>query len=735
MKGYPRGSEWRRWDLHIHSPLSILHNNFPHLDNGEPDWDVYTRRLEQSGVAVVGVTDYFTIDGYKVLKSRQERGQLGDTLLLPNIEFRLDKLIQPRRGDHPARRLDFHVIFSDDVEPQDIEDHFLHDLNFVYEQDPYDGSQKYRLKASNLEVLGNRLKEDHAAFTGSALQVGAKTAVVSLDEILTVLRANERFRERYLLVLPTEGWDQISWDGQDHLTRKTLLQAAHMVFSSNPQTMNWCLGTDPYTEGPATFVREFGGLKPCIHGSDAHSLSEIARPCARRGISAHSCEEQPTDCDLRHCWIKADPTFEGLKQLLYEPSDRVSIQTAVPAPLKSNYAIAHINIPTTRINAELSFRSLDLDLNDGLVVVTGGRGSGKTAFVDLIANAYMDRRNSDDRNSFVRRISGDSSQLAVQLVYKNGEVFEKQVEDASFFDESEIVYIAQGELERYVGNTSNLNDYINNLIFDSSPVKNSLAAFEYGAITDAVHRMEGEIQTLNVEIEELERRTAMDREEAIRKQGRRASAELKDVEARIKEYEESVSIERQKVVTERQRTLTKLGKRKEKLLELSKTVGEATTLISEYIDALTPRVDRINRLVAELEIYDGKWSEPVYEGVEALRTLEQLIGQKLRDVVKQMEVAEEGLRTLEIGMREHARALAKREELNGMVQSLRRKWTDLQESRKHLGGRREFRDGKFEELVENILAEREKYRDVNNAVRRGKESSTGRTSVCYGGRF
>ena len=104
MTRFPRGSEWRRWDLHVHSPLSILNNNFPHLPNGDPDWEPYLNKIEQSGMSVVGVTDYFTIDGYKALKAHQAQGRLENTLLLPNIEFRLDKLIQSRGENQPAKR-------------------------------------------------------------------------------------------------------------------------------------------------------------------------------------------------------------------------------------------------------------------------------------------------------------------------------------------------------------------------------------------------------------------------------------------------------------------------------------------------------------------------------------------------------------------------------------------------------------------------------------------------------
>jgi predicted metal-dependent phosphoesterase TrpH len=63
---YPKGSEWRKWDLHVHTPASVLNNGFG------SDWDTYIRNLFtiliQKEIAVVGITDYFTIDGYKKIK-------------------------------------------------------------------------------------------------------------------------------------------------------------------------------------------------------------------------------------------------------------------------------------------------------------------------------------------------------------------------------------------------------------------------------------------------------------------------------------------------------------------------------------------------------------------------------------------------------------------------------------------------------------------------------------------
>jgi hypothetical protein len=59
-----RGSEWHRWDLHIHSPASALNNQFPKLPNGDPDWESYISALETLGdIPAIAITDYFSIDG------------------------------------------------------------------------------------------------------------------------------------------------------------------------------------------------------------------------------------------------------------------------------------------------------------------------------------------------------------------------------------------------------------------------------------------------------------------------------------------------------------------------------------------------------------------------------------------------------------------------------------------------------------------------------------------------
>ena len=85
---FVRGSEWRRWDLHVHTPESKLGNSFTGIS-----WNTYVDALEHAaaaaGISVIGVTDYMSIDGYSRLRKERASSRLSQVqLLIPNIEFR-----------------------------------------------------------------------------------------------------------------------------------------------------------------------------------------------------------------------------------------------------------------------------------------------------------------------------------------------------------------------------------------------------------------------------------------------------------------------------------------------------------------------------------------------------------------------------------------------------------------------------------------------------------------------
>ncbi|MCW8995284.1 MAG: hypothetical protein OQK77_05675 [Psychromonas sp.] len=60
MHFYPRGSEWRKWDLHVHTPASVLRNEF-----GD-DWDKYVvtlfKKAIENDISAIGIIPIWKIN-------------------------------------------------------------------------------------------------------------------------------------------------------------------------------------------------------------------------------------------------------------------------------------------------------------------------------------------------------------------------------------------------------------------------------------------------------------------------------------------------------------------------------------------------------------------------------------------------------------------------------------------------------------------------------------------------
>jgi DNA repair ATPase RecN len=109
--------------------------------------------------------------------------------------------------------------------------------------------------------------------------------------------------------------------------------------------------------------------KPLIQSSDAHNIEQIS---------------------TKYTWLKADTTFEGLKQIIYEPEERVKIQEANPAFdfEKSPFIEIQINENVEVFESEkdnVTFEKCTLPLNNGMVSIIGGRGTGKSILIDYIS--------------------------------------------------------------------------------------------------------------------------------------------------------------------------------------------------------------------------------------------------------------------------------------------------------------------------------------------------------------
>lgn len=240
---YPEGSTWKKWDLHVHTPASLVQN---YGGDREEVWDKFLQDIESlpPEFKVLGINDYIFIDGYKRVLREKQNGRLQNIdLLLPVIEFRLDKF-----GGSESRlnRVNYHVIFSEEVLPDTIQNHFLNALSNSYILSPeYEESDKAwssNITRESLQELGQHIidttPEDKRDGNISALQSGFNNINFKLDDIQAKLKFHH-FQDKYLIAVGKTEWAEIRWNKQAAAEKKHVVNGAHMLFSALETPDEW----------------------------------------------------------------------------------------------------------------------------------------------------------------------------------------------------------------------------------------------------------------------------------------------------------------------------------------------------------------------------------------------------------------------------------------------------------------------------------------------------------------
>jgi ABC-type lipoprotein export system ATPase subunit len=374
---WPRGSEWGRWDLHVHTPASIVQ----HYGKGGVDpWDAFISDVEAlpPELRVLGINDYLFLDGYRQVRSEHRAGRMQNIgLFLPVIELRLNHF---GGTDTQLSRANLHVIFSDELDADVIQAQFVNglkcDLSLLPSDDPAP-QWASMVNRKSLEALGAAVKralpESQRANASSDLKEGFNSYNVSFDAVLKLLE-NPVFKNRHLLALGKAEWADQKWKMQSAAFKRTLINRVHFVFTA--------------AETPADFTRaraqliEAGVNDKLIDGSDAHYVSTTPGVTTRLGNSM--------------TWINALPTFEGLRHAYHEFDTRVFVGD-MPEKLEStrSHSTNHIDRIQIRLGddrtATPSFDN-NIPLNPGFVAIVGNKGRGKSALTDILGLLGDSRR-------------------------------------------------------------------------------------------------------------------------------------------------------------------------------------------------------------------------------------------------------------------------------------------------------------------------------------------------------
>jgi len=503
---WPRGSEWRRWDLHVHTPESRLGSAF-----GGLTWDQYVTELEAAAtvarISVIGVTDYMTLDGYeKLLAEKNSNSRMGTVdLLIPNIEFRM----MPQTADGKA--LNLHLL----VDPSE-HDHIdkikraLRNLKFSYDRQTYGCCREELIEFGRAQ--DPHLTDDEAAYT-----FGIRQFKPDLTAIRQWLDGEKWLRNNSLIGI-ANGKDGISGLPVDGFSaiRDEILKWSHFVFSGNPRDREHYLGLKPSTP-KEEIIRQYSSLKPCVHGSDAHSVEKLFKP----------------DND-RFCWLKSDPTFHGLRQILWEPEDRVHIGTLPPQPTDHSQQIKRLSLS----NSSGWFAIDSIELNSGLVAVIGEKGSGKTAVADLSSFASGYPMDTKSLSSFIRKGALHLSGTKIELEWGGGDKTEGILTGSPLIStRPRVRYLSQDFVERLCSSDhegTELQKAIEDVVFaklDEIQKEGYSSFSELRKAREAASNIQkealrGELATLHKEVDRLQ--------EAIDQRGSKVQAKA-EVEAQVEE--------------------------------------------------------------------------------------------------------------------------------------------------------------------------------------------------------
>ena len=362
---FESGSQWRKWDLHVHTPASHFHR----YGQDAEAWERFIDDLEQlpSEFAVLGINDYLFLDGYKRLLEEKSNGRLANIeCLLPVVELRLNRF---GGSNNKLSKVNYHVLFSDEIPVEEIEKQFIQSMSREVQIGVDGQSWNAAPSKESLTELGAMIKASVPAGEKSKfaddLTEGFNAFTVELPEVRKLLTRHV-FAGKNLTAVGKTEWSDLKWNDHSIADKKDIINGCDVVFIAS--------------EGSTAFRKAQRSLadqevrSTLFDCSDAHSYS--------------SAEDKDR---IGNCmtWVNADPTFEGLRHALIEYERRVFVGES-PEKLQAlrerpgQHLRSVVTRPLPSKPPALFGPDFDLPLNPGLVAIIGKKGMGKSAVVDIL---------------------------------------------------------------------------------------------------------------------------------------------------------------------------------------------------------------------------------------------------------------------------------------------------------------------------------------------------------------
>ncbi|MEL3972045.1 TrlF family AAA-like ATPase [Rossellomorea oryzaecorticis] len=421
------GSTWRKWDLHIHSTFSKESSAKLSVE------EIFLSAIEK-GISVISITDHSNVESldsaWEIYESTFEKdGEIyhyKDYInFIPGVELKTDKGNKPI---HLIALFPQHLNFrgyTEKVDTSFLKTEFLSKLNCTDSNIRAAGEGDY-----NRGLLSINVNFENASKL--ARELGGITVVHNGSKSNGFDNGLE-----HCGIDPTEEQLLATFN-----YLKTNLMTEYIDICELPSLSKSNLKDKEF------YLNQFN--KPCIHCSDSHS--------------EFSGE--------KFTWIKADPTFEGLKQIIFEPRNRIHLGEA--PPIEPLYKIDSVKFSFPR-GTKLGREDFclagenEMIFNPNLTCIIGGRGSGKSTVLNLIHEKLQPSENRFFNNH------------ALEL--EKGKVISDYITIDNDDDKKHVEFLSQNEIEEFALNQNKFTKAIFSRLKkldDSSELKNrDLELFKY----------------------------------------------------------------------------------------------------------------------------------------------------------------------------------------------------------------------------------------------------------------
>ena len=463
---YNKGSIWRKWDLHAHTPLDAEWVSKPLLNSSEEKESFakhYIDFARKEDLSVIAITDHNFCNSLEecLIPFIQKEATKHDITIMPGFEI----AAKDGSGIHIL------CIFPENTK--------LNHIKSIVDQCFPPNTDLIPTNNRHIPVSSKSINEIHSII---------ETA--NQEAILVFAHAD---RENGVL-------DGGTITGARRVQEWTNQHVNIAQISKNPKE---------YTTG---FMHNVINLKDLNYSREITFIN--ASDC--RLITKEEKKDGRFHLGEKYVWIKADPTFEGLKQIIYEPKLRVAYSD-IPDE-KSSYQV----IDRIEINNEIIHNKL-VELNPYLNSIIGGRSTGKSILLASIANKLKTetpiqfgeaKQGYDD---LIRDISA-----TLEIYWKDGIIDDTR--EVEFFKQGYMYSIARNETEKNdliqkilktKGKESHLSTYKKNVAENKKIISDLLSDFfkikaeisekkqtvsdkgDLKGITDEITRLEAELSKIN----------------------------------------------------------------------------------------------------------------------------------------------------------------------------------------------------------------------------------------------